>query len=160
MSQQFGVLIMLFFVLISTVSALKQKTIDPTGTYELVAETTKKGGEIYGYSGQIQVKLLIENRIAMNFFVCIGAPSYNSGGFTDTLDYKNNLAIYRVPDIDESCVITFIFADEKVTVDELTDNYNFGCGFGHAVVANGNYKKTSSEVPVLKDPFTGEKIKN
>jgi hypothetical protein len=58
MSKQIGVLIMFFFVLISTVSALKQKTIDPTGTYELVAETTKKGGEIYRYSGQIQVKLL------------------------------------------------------------------------------------------------------
>lgn len=160
MSQQFGVSIILFFVLISSVSALTQKTIDPTGTYDLDAKTTKKGGEIYGYSGQIQVKLLAENRIAMNLFVCIGAPSYNSGGFIDTLDYNNNKAVYRVPDIDSSCIITFIFTDKKVTVDELTDNYNFGCGFGNAVVASGNYKKTSSEVPVLKDPFTGEKIKN
>ena len=136
----------------------QDKYIDPTGTYDLESETRKDGGDIYGYFGQIQVKRLTEKQIVMTFMVNKGAPSYNSGSFVDTLAYKDNNAIYTAPGFDPSCKITFDFTKNGVTVKEETDNCNFGCGFGHAVVADGFFKRTSSNEPELRHPMTDEKI--
>ncbi len=133
--------------------------IDPTGTYELDNKSEEKNGEVYGYSGYIQVKKITNDKIVMTFEVNKGAPSYNSGSFVDTLTYKNNIALYTVPDdIDSTCKITFHFDKKGVTVVEETADYNSGCGFGHAVVANGFYKRTSSKTPILTEPLTGEKL--
>lgn len=136
----------------------QDKYIDPTGTYGLNSETKKDGDDIYIYFGQIQVKRLNEKQIVMTFMVSKGAPSYNSGSFVDTLDYHVNKAIYVDPELDPSCKITFDFTEKGVTVKEKTDNYNFGCGFGHAVVADGFFNKTSPDEPELRHPLTGEKI--
>ncbi len=138
----------------------QDKYIDPTGTYDLESETRKNGDDIYGYFGQIQVKRLSEKQIVMTFMVNKGAPSYNSGSFVDTLDYQINKSIYVDPELDPSCKITFDFTDKGVIVKEKTDNYNFGCGFGHAVVADGFFKKTTSDEPQLRHPLTDEKIEN
>lgn len=139
-------------------SSFPSRYIDPTGTYDLESETRKEGDDIYGQFGQIQVKRLTEERIIMTFGINKGAPSYNSGSFVDTLDYSNHQAVYVTPDMDPSCKITFDFTENGVTVKEETDNYNFGCGFGHAVVADGFFKKTSSTEPELRHPMTDEII--
>ena len=136
-----------------------QKTyIDPTGTYKLESRTKKKGVDIYGYAGQIQVKKLTSDKIVMTFEVNRGAPSYNSGSFVDTLTYKNNKALYTVPEMDASCKITFDFDKKGVLVKEQTEDFNSGCGFGHAVVADGFYRKMSIRTPILTQPLTGEKL--
>jgi hypothetical protein len=127
-----------------------ETTVDPTGIYDLENETRKEGDDIYGYFGQIKVLAIDETTIIMDFQVCKGAPSYNSGSFLDTLEYINGQAIYTDPEIDESCRITFDFTEKGVKVTEETENYNFGCGFGHAVVADGFYKKTSSDKPTFE----------
>ena len=127
------------------------KQIDPTGTYELDNKTKKEDGDVYGYFGKIQVLNLTKDQIIISFMVNKGAPSYNSGSFIDTLDYRSNQAFYTIPEYDSSCKITFHFSDIGVTVKEETDDFNFGCGFGHAVVADGFYKKTSSEKPEIQD---------
>jgi hypothetical protein len=132
--------------------------IDPTGTYTRDGETRKEGEDVYGYTGRIQVKRLTETRIVITFEVCKGAPSYNMGGFLDTLDYTGRQAIYTDPELDSSCRITFDFGAEGITVKEEADNFNFGCGFGHGVVADGFYRKTSGKNPVLEIPLTGEKL--
>lgn len=135
--------------------------IDPTGTYELNNKTEEKSGEVYGYSGYIQVKKIANDKIVMTFEVNKGAPSYNSGSFVDTLTYKNDIALYTVPDdIDSTCKITFHFEKNGVTVTEETADYNSGCGFGHAVVADGFYNRTTNKTPILKEPLTGEKLEN
>ncbi len=135
-------------------------SVDPTGTYQLDSKTKKKNGEIYGYSGQIQVKKLNDQEIIMTFYVNKGAPSYNSGSFVDTLPYKNNQSIYTNPEYDATCKITFDFNEKGVNVKVESARYYQGCGFGHAVDANGYYKKISNKTPILKDPLTGEKIEN
>jgi hypothetical protein len=132
--------------------------IDPTGTYNLNVKTKKKGEDIYGYSGQIQVKKLTNDKIVMTFGVNKGAPSYNSGSFVDTLVYKNNIAIYTDPTTDTTCRITFTFNKNGVLVKEQTNDFNSGCGFGHAVVADGYFKRVSSKTPILTHPQTGEKL--
>jgi hypothetical protein len=60
--------------------------------------------------------------------------------------------------LDTSCKITFDFGKKGVLVNEETEDFNSGCGFGHAVVADGFYKKTSSKMPLLRQPLTGEKL--
>ena len=132
--------------------------IDPTGTYKYVGKTTVKNGEAYGYTGGIQVKKLSSDRIVITFQVNKGAPSYNSGAFIDTLMYQDNKAVYTDVEEDSTCKITFDFRKNGIYVDEKTADYNSGCGFGHAVIAKGFFKKISSKMPVLTNPFTGEKL--
>jgi len=134
--------------------------VDPTGTYELENETRNLMEDPIGYSGIIQVRTQKSNQIVMTFMVNKGAPSYNSGSFTDTLAYQFNRAIYVNPELDPSCKITFSFTNRGVTVKQETENYNCGCGFGHAVVADGYFRRISSDEPELKDPLTGQKFDN
>ena len=152
------VIIILTSIIVLTSFSTQTIYSDPTGTYKLVSKTEKKNGETYGYSGQIQVRKISSDKIVMTFEVNKGAPSYNSGSFVDTLIYKDNKAIYTDPQSDMSCKITFDFDNKGVTVKEETADFNFGCGFGHAVVADGFYKRISNEIPILTEPLTGEKL--
>lgn len=52
----------------------------------------------------------------------------------------------------------FYFRKDGILVKEQTADYNFGCGFGHAVVADGFYKKISNKEPTLREPLTGIKL--
>lgn len=113
---------------------------NPTGTYNLISKKKVKNGETHGYSGEVHVELLDLAHIAVSFYVNKGAPSYNSGSFLDTLDYKSRVAIYKT-EKDTSCKITFLFSKKGVSVDEVAENYNYGCSFGHAIVATGSIEK-------------------
>ncbi len=150
-------LLILTSIILMTSFSIKVFYIDPTGTYKLNSKANNKNGDIYGYSGQVQVKKISLNKIVMTFEVNKGAPSYNSGSFVDTLSYNDNKAIYTDTDSDSTCKITFDFDKKGIAVKEEASDYNSGCGFGHAVVANGFYKKTSSKIPILTKPLTGEK---
>jgi hypothetical protein len=152
-----SILLILSFVILTNF-LIKPKYIDPTGTYQLESNTKKKIGEVYGYTGQIQVKKISNDKIVMTFEVNKGAPSYNSGSFIDTLSYNDNKSFYTVPKSDTTCVITFDFDKRGVKVKEENADYNSGCGFGHAVDANGFYKRISNNSPVLIEPLTGEKL--
>jgi hypothetical protein len=153
------ILYILLGLFLTTKVYCQSNYIDPTGTYELDSKTEKNGEDIFGYFGKIQVKKVKQDKIVMTFSICKGAPSYNSGSFVDTLDYNKNTVIYKTPDLDPSCQIKFDFTDKGIVVKESTDDFNSGCGFGHAVVADGFFKKISSSVPLLKDPLTDEEIK-
>jgi hypothetical protein len=124
---------------------------NPTGTYKLDSKTYTRHGEVYGYTGSIMVKQINPDTIAVSLFVCKGAPSYNMGSFVDTLLYRHHQALYHHAGDDTSCRITFYFTNKGLTVDQAQANLNFGCGFGHAVFADGYYKKVSGRVPVIKN---------
>jgi hypothetical protein len=137
-----------------------QQNFDPTGTYEYKGKSIKVEGAVVGpYVGKIQVKRISNNKIVMNFFICKGAPSYILGSFIDTLLFTNNISIYKPSESDSTCKITFNFDKHGVKVKETTADFNSGCGFGHAVVANGYFKKTSSKQPKFIDPVTEPEIK-
>ena len=152
------VILILTSVTLLTSYSVQTFYIDPTGTYQLDSKTKKKNGDVYGYYGLIQVKKISLDKIVMTFEVNKGAPSYNSGSFVDTLSYKDNISIYSDIESDSTCKITFEFDKNGVTVKEETADYNSGCGFGHSVVANGFYKKSSDKTPILTEPLTGEKL--
>ena len=70
-----------------------------------------------------------------------GATSYNSGEFVDTMLYDGKTCVNRKMDDDRSCKIRFVFSARGVRVSQQSDDANFGCGFGHAVYADGFYRK-------------------
>jgi len=144
-------------ILISSFVFLKTY-IDPTGTFSLESKTKKRGEDVFGYTGRIQVKKITVDTIIMTFEVNRGAPSYSSGSFVDTLTYSNNTAVYTNPEFDTTCKITFSFNKKGVVVKEEIEDFNSDCGFGHAVVADGFFKKISSKIPILTEPLTGERI--
>jgi hypothetical protein len=156
-------LIVVLIVLVTLANALAAGIhtimVDPTGTYILDSKTYMDKGETYGYMGVIQVKPLTTDRIVMTFYINKGAPSYNSGSFVDTLNYDDNKSVYKIPKEDASCRITFTFTEAGVTVKESTADINSGCGFGHAVVANGFFKKVNPVIPLLVDPGTDNELK-
>ncbi len=133
--------------------------INPTGTYNLVSNAKTQNGDIYGPTGDIQVKALLKNKVAIVLGVNMGAPAYNSGALIDTLAYNDNTCIYKGNSDDPSCRITFVFTSTGIKVSQKQADLNYGCGFGHGVFADGFYKKKSGKVPVLKNPQTGELIK-
>lgn len=136
--------------------SLKNKdTLNVTGSYKYNGKTQKKNGEIYGYFGDLKVKQLDKKRIALSFYLCVGAKSYNSGSFVDTLTLVNNTATYKPLDCDSLCTLIFKFSKTGVTTihKALDGNYNGSCCFGSGVIANGFFKKTSNKVPIIKDKF-------
>ena len=124
--------------------------MDPTGTYRLVSKSKVKNGEIHGYTGEIRIILLDSASIAISLYVNKGYPSYNSGSIVDTLLYSYDKAVYKTM-TDTSCKITIRFSFKGLNLDEEAEDYNFGCGFGHGVVATGFYRKVSSKIPVIED---------
>jgi hypothetical protein len=129
--------------------------LDPTGTYSFDGKTKTKDGDTFGYFGEIKVNLIDTNKIAMSFYICKGAPSYNSGSFVDTLSYRENIAVFRDKDLKKACTVTFAFSKTKIKIQEAA-NYEYGTCWGYGVAAFGSYKKTSSKVPIIKDPLTEE----
>ena len=143
----------------STSHQTAKQYINPTGTYSLVSKAKTQHGEIYGPTGDIQVKALSKNKLAMVLGINMGAPAYNSGTLIDTLTYSDNTCFYKGDNDDPSCRITFAFTSTGIKVSQKQADLNYGCGFGHGVFADGFYKKESGKVPVLKNPQTGELIK-
>jgi len=138
-----GIGLLFLFLCISFV--LNAQNINPQGYYSLDSKTRVENGDTYGYFGSVTVRPVDSIHILVNLYVCKGAPSYNSGSFEDTLLYKNGVAVHTTAD-DASCVITFNFNTAGgVTVEEKTKDANDGCGFGHAVVASGFYKRIGEE---------------
>jgi uncharacterized protein YecT (DUF1311 family) len=129
--------------------------INPTGFYFLDSKTETRNGETYGYFGDIAVKYISHNKVVVRLFVCKGAPSYSSGTVADTLTIINNKAIYRNAQFDSSCRIIFTFFRQGIKVEELANDYNFGCDFGHAVIADGYYKRKSNKTPSDKELTDG-----
>jgi hypothetical protein len=140
---------LLLLLLISTVSISQVKTgstkIDPTGTYALVTHDTDKN-----YGGDIYVKLIQKSKIAIALYIGMGGIAENNGTLNNTLQFKNNHAIFKTK-WDSTCTIIFKFTSKGIWVIQKAADPNFECGFGHAVYADGYYRKVSSKRPSDKD---------
>ena len=122
--------------------------IDPTGTY--ILKGTVKKNTITGHSGEIRVKLLQGNRIALCFYINSGYPDYASGAFMDTLVYEDNLAKYN-PVQDHACFILFCFSLKSAETEQILTDPHSSCGFGHGVMVSAIFEKYSSDTPVIQD---------
>jgi hypothetical protein len=75
-----------------------------------------------------------------------GAPSYNMGFLEGTLAVEDGRATWRSPD--GACAIAFAFARETVVLTQGRGS-DADCGFGHAVSADGTYRRNSRKKPKL-----------
>jgi hypothetical protein len=131
-------------------ATMSVRKFDPTGTYKSGEDPKKLNRDIYAYFGEVRIKLIDKSKIAISLYVLKGAPSYSSGSFVDTLHYQNQHATYLTSD-DSSCKIEFLFNTKGLTITQYQQNLNFGCGFGHGVLADGYYPKISENIPVITD---------
>ena len=146
------ILILSFTLSVGATLAQDNKFIDPTGIYRYAGKTIKKNGETYGYFGNAKVLLLDTTSVIVNFFICKGAPSYNSGSFVDTLHYEKNQVVYNGDGLtDSTCKLEIKFARDKFFVQLFSQNINWACGFGHGVDAYGNFKKVTSKKPTSEE---------
>jgi hypothetical protein len=122
--------------------------IDPTGTYLLKGEI--KNSKIIGHYGELRVRLLDTNSVALCFYVNKGSPGYESGSLMDTLRYEDNRAVYR-PSNDSSCIIYFAFLNKSVEISKALTDPHSGCGFSPGVMIPAVLDKTSSDVPIIQD---------
>lgn len=126
-------------ILFTLSSFFMEKTTEfnPTGTYEY--DNGDNG------NGIVKVKNISKDKINVSIFVVGGPPSHNMGEFMQELKIKNGIANYKSGD----CALKFIFNSKAVKVVQT----GFDCGFGNGVAAGGYYKKTSSKVPNMEDPY-------
>jgi hypothetical protein len=75
-----------------------------------------------------------------------GVPSYNSGALYGRLKIKDGTGIfYKKSDYtDSGCKWAFKFSGELLNIKTADNQYD--CGFGHAVFADGNYKRGSNKI--------------
>lgn len=124
---------------------------DPTGTYVLNDTTVANDGEVSGYFGEIKLKALANKRIAVTLYAQNGGPAYSSGTLSDTLKLKGNVATYYSEE-DSTCRITFYLKKNKIIVNQVQRDPNFGCGFGHGVFADGEYVRINDNIPIIEEP--------
>jgi hypothetical protein len=117
----------------------------------LTQRKKNKNDVTYGYIVDILIRPILNNKVEVKLYICKGYPNYNSGTIIDTLTIINNKAIYKNSEVDSSCLITFLFFKRGIKVVEISNNYNSGCGFGYAVIADGFYTKKSDKIPTLKE---------
>ena len=112
-----------------------------TGTYVFGDQEGTEGG------GYLVVKQLEGDQIKFELDLNRGAPNFNSGTATGTLDLKGNRAEFTTTEYDMSgktCLISFVFQGDEVVVDQEQGS-DMACGFGHAVYAHGTYKKINDQ---------------
>jgi len=122
--------------------------VDPTGTYTLTG--TIKRHHVMGHSGELRVQLLDSDRVAIAFYINKGYPNYESGSFTDTLMYNEDIARYT-PACDSDCTIIFWFSQKTMELRGLYRNPHASCGFASGVMTGAIFAKTSWERPVIQD---------
>jgi hypothetical protein len=122
--------------------------INPTGTYILKGLVEKN--LITGHNGEIRVKLLQNNTLALCFYMNNGYPSFQSGAFKDTLAYDDNQAKY-IPANDSSCTITFLFNGTSVQLALIYTNPHCTCGFAQGVIRPAVFEKSSGDNPIIQD---------
>jgi hypothetical protein len=130
-----------------------QTFINPTGTYILKGEV--KDNKVISHSGEIRVKLLRPEQLALCFYIDKGYPGYESGSFWDTLDYEDNQAVFRATDT--GCILRFNFKRNGVELVHIFSQAGSDCGFSPGVLTGAFFTKASSGIPVIQD-LSGHRI--
>lgn len=141
------ILFVISFIIITSFN-VKDIYINPTGIYKLgrIVKNEKR----QEYYGEINVLSIDSTKIVVYLFVCRGYPSFNLGTFVDTLAYKNNKAIHLTPKDNPTCDVQFYFSKQGVTIVQSIAK-DFCEDFGMGVYADGYFRKTSSEKPIIKE---------
>jgi hypothetical protein len=75
-----------------------------------------------------------------------GPHAYNSGGMIGHLSVRDGKAIFETTEYEGLCRIEFSFTPKQVTVRQTVGSWA-ECGFGHSILADGTFVRTSRKVP-------------
>jgi len=117
----------------------------PAGTFE------RSGAN--GVSGWITAFPESDSTVLLYIELTRGAPSYNSGSIYTRINLTDSEITLRSIDIDLKCEIELVIKKDLVVLNTLNND----CGFGHGVVSDGAFKKTSSKT--LQYFINGEGLK-
>ncbi len=128
--------------------------------------TTAKYAGTYSYGTNIEkertgnISVFPETDTTILFYVDVnrGAPSYNMGelyGRVKIIDGRGTFYI-KLDSSDQGCKWDFIFSKSLVTLRTFDDYYD--CEFGNAVYVDGDFKQTSSAIPVKFENLEGRSI--
>ena len=144
-----------FFLLLMVCGSLQAQSppnagfIDPTGTYILKGFVDKN--QIMGQYGEIRIKMLSHEALALCFFINSGYPDYQTGAFVDTIPYKeDNLALAK-PGPLADCRILFCFTPKALQTSLMYTDPASNCGFPKGVLVPAYFYKYSSAVPIIQD---------
>ena len=77
-----------------------------------------------------------------------GPQDYNSGYAAGRMALKDGKSSYETNEFDGLCRIIFTFEQTRVHIDQIGDSD--ACGFGHGVMADGDYDLISHRKPKFK----------
>jgi hypothetical protein len=112
---------------------------DFTGTY--VMDQGNKAG------GTLMVIHLPENKVKFELECHRGAPSYNEGEASGTIEVRKAAGIFRTTEFGGECEITFAFQKNGVTISQKGSDTD--CGFGFGVRCDGRYRLKSRKQPKI-----------
>ncbi|MFH2095694.1 MAG: hypothetical protein ABIJ16_08320 [Bacteroidota bacterium] len=87
-----------------------------------------------------------------------GAPSYNMGFMYGRITIKNDSGTFykKYEYCDNACQWQMTFTKKSLVIS--TVDYQYDCGFGNAVYADGEFKRKSSDIPEFFESPESTKI--
>ena len=77
--------------------------------------------------------------------------SSNSGLAHGHLTIQKGHASFETTEFDGKCRIDFTFTSKTVVVKQSVGDWD-ACGFGHSIIADGTFTRTSRQTPRFKKP--------
>ena len=111
-----------------------------TGTWQ-TGEPERAGGRLLVLQEGTRLRFQLE--------VWRGAPSYNSGRVDGWVAHATGLRTLQIS-AESGCRIVAAFDGDHAIITQHGNSA--ACGFGHAVYADGNYKRVSRAKPVFTSP--------
>lgn len=115
-------------------------TVKYAGEYSFGTDIEK------GRVGTIYIYPETDNTILFYIDLNRGAPSYNMGSLYGRVKITNNIGIFytKFDYADNGCKWSFTFTQNSLTIKTFDNEYE--CGFGHAVYADGTFKRKTTKI--------------
>ena len=136
--------LVIYLSLITCICSAQKKNIQTTFL------TSKYAGS-YAYGDNIEkgpigfITIYAESNNTILFYIELnrGAPSYNAGHLYGRVKITNGIGTFytKLYYAENGCKFTFSFTKNSLIIKEFDKDND--CGFGGAVYAGGNFKKTS-----------------
>jgi len=146
------ILLLLWLLILSiNPNAQAQSTSIYAGTYSY-------GGVAEGDAGgMVIVYPESDSTILFYIDICRGEPSYNLGALYGRITLKGGQGVFytKYDYSNTGCKWQFSFLNDTLKISTI--DYQYECGFGNGVVADGNYSRKSCVIPDFFE--NGESLK-
>ena len=145
-----------FFVSVSAFAQMSKKEMENLKTAQYAGKYSYDNGEGYG-EGEVIVYPESDSTILFYIQLQAGEPSYNMGDLCGRVTLTDGKGVFEFKSdyAEEGCKWSMNFADNKLVIEIIDEQYE--CGFGYGVYADGNYNRKSNAIPEYFVDFTDTK---